>query len=91
MPDGQEACSCARHDKLDIARANAGVSLSLSSGVPVVLFPEGTTTDGSRVLRFHSTMLQPAIDAGVPITPVQLFGTNWKTEMRDRKSAGGAT
>ena len=52
-----------RHDKLDIARANAGVSLSLGSGVPVVLFPEGTTTDGGRVLRFHSTMLQPAIDA----------------------------
>ena len=61
-----------RHDRLDIARANASVSTSLNSGVPVVLFPEGTTTDGGRVLRFHSTMLQPAIDAGVPITPCSI-------------------
>jgi 1-acyl-sn-glycerol-3-phosphate acyltransferase len=61
-----------RHDKLDIARANASVSASLNSGVPVVLFPEGTTTDGGQVLRFHSTMLQPAIDAGMPITPCSI-------------------
>jgi lyso-ornithine lipid O-acyltransferase len=58
-----------RHDKGDAARANVSVAESLTSGVPVVLFPEGTTTDGHRVLRFHSTMLQPAIDAGVLVTP----------------------
>lgn len=58
-----------RHDRRDAARANANVSESLSDGVPVVLFPEGVTTDGHRVLRFHSTMLQPAIDAAAPITP----------------------
>jgi 1-acyl-sn-glycerol-3-phosphate acyltransferase len=61
-----------RHDRTDAARANASLGESLDSGVPVVLFPEGTTTDGSRVLRFHSTMLQPAIDAGVPITPCSI-------------------
>jgi len=58
-----------RHDRADAARANVSVSEALRNGVPVVLFPEGTTTDGHRVLRFHSTMLQPAIDAGAPITP----------------------
>jgi lyso-ornithine lipid O-acyltransferase len=58
-----------RHDRGDAARANASVSESIESGVPVVLFPEGMTTDGHRVLRFHSTMLQPAIDVGAPITP----------------------
>ena len=58
-----------RHDRSDAARANVSVGESLQNGVPVVLFPEGTTTDGQRVLRFHSTMLQPAIDAGAPITP----------------------
>ena len=42
---------------------------NLRAGLAVVLFPEGTTTDGSRVLRFHSTMLQGAIDAGVTVTP----------------------
>ncbi len=58
-----------RHDRADAARANVSVGESLTNGVPVVLFPEGTTTDGYRVLRFHSTMLQPAIDAGSPVTP----------------------
>jgi 1-acyl-sn-glycerol-3-phosphate acyltransferase len=58
-----------RHDRGDAARANTSVGEILKDGVPVVLFPEGTTTDGSRVLRFHSTMLQPAVDTGTPITP----------------------
>jgi lyso-ornithine lipid O-acyltransferase len=61
-----------RHDRADAARANNSVTDALQNGVPVVLFPEGTTTDGHRVLRFHSTMLQPAIDAGVPITPCSI-------------------
>ncbi len=58
-----------RHDRADAARANGAVAESLKNGVPVVLFPEGTTTDGRRVLRFHSTMLQPAIDVGALVTP----------------------
>ncbi len=58
-----------RHDRADAARANVSVSDALQNGVAVVLFPEGTTTDGHRVLRFHATMLQPAIDVGAPITP----------------------
>jgi lyso-ornithine lipid O-acyltransferase len=62
-----------RHDRGDAARANASVSESLQNGVPVVLFPEGTTSDGHRVLRFHSTMLQPAIDVGAPITPCAIW------------------
>ena len=61
-----------RHDKAGTARANFSVAESLRSGVPVVLFPEGTTTDGRGVLRFHSTMLQPAIDAGAQVTPCSI-------------------
>lgn len=58
-----------RHDKADIAQANAKIESILRSGVPVLLFPEGTTSDGRQVQRFHSTMLQPAIDAGCTVTP----------------------
>lgn len=58
-----------RHDRGDAARANLNVAESLKDGVPVVLFPEGTTSDGHRIQRFHSTMLQPAIDAASPVTP----------------------
>jgi len=58
-----------RHDRGDAARANVSVEEGLRNGAPVMLFPEGTTTDGKRILRFHSTMLQPAINAGAQITP----------------------
>jgi 1-acyl-sn-glycerol-3-phosphate acyltransferase len=36
--------------------------------VPVLLFPEGTSTDGAEVLRFHSRLIDPATTAGAPIT-----------------------
>jgi lyso-ornithine lipid O-acyltransferase len=36
--------------------------------VPVLLFPEGTSTDGAEVLRFHSRLIDPATSTGTPIT-----------------------
>ena len=40
---------------------------ALETGVPILLFPEGTSTDGSSVLRFHPSLLEPAIAAGEAI------------------------
>jgi 1-acyl-sn-glycerol-3-phosphate acyltransferase len=42
--------------------------LQLPIPVPVLLFPEGTSTDGSEVIRFHSRLIDPATSLGVPIT-----------------------
>ena len=42
--------------------------LKLPIPIPVLLFPEGTSTDGSQVLRFHSRLIDPATVAGAPIT-----------------------
>ncbi len=42
--------------------------LKLSIPIPVLLFPEGTSTDGSSVLRFHSRLIDPATSLGAPIT-----------------------
>jgi len=39
----------------------------LSLPVPVLLFPEGTSTDGCEVRRFHSGLFQSAIDTGAPV------------------------
>lgn len=36
--------------------------------VPVLLFPEGTSTDGAQVLRFHSRLIDPATSTGAPLT-----------------------
>ena len=44
------------------------ISERLNLPVPVLLFPEGTSTDGSQVLRFHSRLIDPATSAGAPIT-----------------------
>jgi len=42
--------------------------LRLPIPVPVLLFPEGTSTDGRQVLRFHTRLIDPATKAGAPIT-----------------------
>jgi len=42
--------------------------LKLPIPIPVLLFPEGTSTDGSEVIRFHSRLIDPATALGVPIT-----------------------
>ena len=38
------------------------IQSALASGLRLFLFPEGTSTDGSRVLRFHSSLFPPAVD-----------------------------
>ena len=42
--------------------------LKLSIPIPVLLFPEGTSTDGTQVIRFHSRLIDPATSLRVPIT-----------------------
>jgi 1-acyl-sn-glycerol-3-phosphate acyltransferase len=40
----------------------------LAAGVPVMLFAEGTSSDGRQVLRFHSRFFEPAIRAHAMVT-----------------------
>lgn len=51
---------------------NGQIAALFQAGQRVALFPEGTTTDGRQLLPFHAALLQPAIDAGRPITPLAL-------------------
>jgi lyso-ornithine lipid O-acyltransferase len=48
-----------------VAQAMAG---RLEIRVPIMLFPEGTSTDGAQVLRFHSWLYEPAVVAVAPVT-----------------------
>ncbi len=48
------------------------VSEALRSGQSVILFPEGRTSPGIEVKRFHPRIFQAAINAGVPVQPVGL-------------------
>lgn len=56
----------------DTARINRDVRAALERGELVGVFPEGTTTDGSRLLKFHSSLLQPAVSEQAAILPVAL-------------------
>lgn len=67
-----ETLFLARGQRRDAGRMNAQVAERLRAGDDVGIFPEGTTTDGSRVLPFHAALLQSAIDAGRPVQPVAL-------------------
>jgi len=48
------------------------ITTRLAQPVPVVLFPEATSSDGTQVQRFHSRLIHPATASGAPITPVAL-------------------
>lgn len=67
-----------RGSKNAARRTNARIAAALREGRPVGLFPEGTTTRGDSVNRFHSALLQPAIDSGAVLYPVTLryFGAD---------------
>jgi 1-acyl-sn-glycerol-3-phosphate acyltransferase len=46
--------------------------VALASGEAVVVFPEGTTTDGTEVKPFHASLLQPLVHAHGWAVPVGL-------------------
>jgi len=58
-----------RERKLDTAKFNESIDEVLRSGFPVVLFAEGTSSDGSTVLPFRPSLFEPAIASGAAITP----------------------
>jgi 1-acyl-sn-glycerol-3-phosphate acyltransferase len=44
------------------------IAASLAAGVRLILFPEGTSSDGRQVLPFRSSLFQPAVENRAPIT-----------------------
>jgi 1-acyl-sn-glycerol-3-phosphate acyltransferase len=56
----------------DTLRINTLVGESLEGGEVFAVFPEGTTTDGSRLLKFHASLLAPALHAGATLQPVAI-------------------
>lgn len=49
-------------------RAQTGMQAAADAGLPLVFFPEGTTSRGDTVLPFHRGLLAKSIEAGQPIT-----------------------
>jgi 1-acyl-sn-glycerol-3-phosphate acyltransferase len=48
------------------------IAARLALEVPILFFPEGTTTDGSQLLRFRSRLFEPAAVARAPVTAASI-------------------
>lgn len=57
-----------RDTRRDVQRMNELIANLVREGGGVGFFPEGTTSDGADVLPFKPSLLQPAIDLGMPVT-----------------------
>jgi 1-acyl-sn-glycerol-3-phosphate acyltransferase len=56
----------------DAGRIADHVKDALLAGEWVGLFPEGTTTEGDRLLKFHSSLFEPAAAHGAPVYPAAI-------------------
>lgn len=57
-----------RDRRSHVGAVNREIAAALAAGVLVVVFPEGTSTNGEEVLPFRSSLLEPATGGPHPIT-----------------------
>ncbi len=65
-----------RGSRRHATRINRAIHEAFAEGDPVAVFPEGTTTCGDQLLRFHPSLLQPAVDEAAQIVPVAIRYTD---------------
>lgn len=68
-----------RARKRSLVDAAAQMSERLKLGLRVVVFLEGTSTGGDRLLPFKPSLLQPALETHAPLVPV---GLHWSVDAR---------
>lgn len=54
------------------AHINQAIHRAFADGDTIAVFPEGSTSDGRELLRFHASLLQPAVDENALIVPLAL-------------------
>jgi 1-acyl-sn-glycerol-3-phosphate acyltransferase len=61
-----------RSSRVSAEQVTEQVAERLRGPVPVLFFPEGTSTDGSQLLRFHSRLYNPAAVCGATVTAASI-------------------
>lgn len=61
-----------RNRRRHAAQINRAIHAAFQAGDAIGVFPEGTTTFGDQVGRFHGSLLQPAVDEHALVYPVAL-------------------
>lgn len=68
----QETVFVVRARRHDTSRVNASLEAALKNGERMVVFPEGSTTDGTEVKPFHGSLLQPIVATSGYALPVAI-------------------
>ena len=61
-----------REKRADVAKKDSAFAKVIDEGLGMTVFLEGTSTNGREILPYRSSLLQPSIDNGWPVTPVYL-------------------
>ena len=61
-----------RAKRTDAAKTNEAIAAQLCKHNTVAIFPEGTTTAGDRLLKFHTSLFEPAVANHATVAPVAL-------------------
>ena len=61
-----------RRERTNLSREEADITAGLKAGDDVMVFPEGTSTNGDTVLRFRTPLFQAAIDAVAVVSPLTI-------------------
>jgi 1-acyl-sn-glycerol-3-phosphate acyltransferase len=73
-----------RKSRASTVEVGVQIGERLKLPIPVLLFPEGTSTDGAQVLRFHSSLFEPAVAAGASIAAAAVrYGLEGRRQERD--------
>ncbi len=80
-----------RSKRQEAGRIVETVSGSLKAGDNLCYFPEGTTSDGTHIFPFKSSVLQAAIDANTQIWPVAIRYVNQDNSLNTEMAYAGET
>ncbi len=61
-----------RARRSDTAKINEVMHAVLAEGATIGFFPEGTTTGGDRLLKFHTSLFEPAVVNAATLAPVAI-------------------
>ncbi len=61
-----------RAKRSDTTRTNSEIQAALAQGDTVAVFPEGTTTTGDRLLKFHTSLFEPAVSNNAIVSPAAI-------------------
>lgn len=78
-----------REKRSDASRVNQAISDAITSGDLVAIFPEGTTSDGSRILSFRAPLLEPALTSNTNLHPAAIRYVRGNGEVDTRVAYAG--